>query len=208
MTRDAKRKRDTGMAKRSATEHRKTRETDITLTLDVDGTGRADIATGVPFFDHMLELLTRHALFDLTVKAHGDLEVDYHHTLEDVGLVLGTVLDRALGTRRGIARYGSCLLPMDDALARVAVDLGGRPFLVYRIANRKKRIRDFDVQLVEEFFRAFVVQGRLNLHIDQEYGKDVHHAYEAVFKGVARALRAACAIDPREPGIPSSKGVV
>jgi imidazoleglycerol-phosphate dehydratase len=134
--------------------------------------------------------------------------VDYHHTVEDVGLVLGKALSDALGDRKGIARYGYSLLPMDDALAQVAVDLGGRPYLVYRIANRKRKIRDFDLQLIEHFFRSFCDQARLNLHIVQPYGDDVHHAYEAVFKGVARALYMACARDPRVRGVPSSKGRV
>lgn len=193
---------------RRATQHRKTRETDIALTLDLDGTGRSVIETGIPFLNHMLELLARHALVDLDLKAAGDLEVDYHHTVEDIGLVLGTCLDQALGERRGIRRYGWALLPMDESLAQVAVDLGGRPFLVYSIANRKQKIRDFDVKLVEEFFRAFAVQGRMNLHIRHLYGDEVHHAYEAVFKGFARALRMACEPDPRDSGIPSSKGTL
>jgi imidazoleglycerol-phosphate dehydratase len=132
--------------------------------------------------------------------------VDYHHTVEDVGIVLGKALSDALGDRKGIARYGFSLLPMDEALAQVAVDLGGRPFLVYKIANRKKKIRDFDLGIIEHFFRSFCDQARMNLHINQPYGDDVHHAYEAVFKGVARALYMACARDPRVKGVPTSKG--
>lgn len=195
------------MKKRTSKVRRKTKETDIAVELTIDGAGSCAVDTGVPFLDHMLELLTRHALFDLVVKGAGDTEVDDHHTVEDVGLVLGEALDKALGKREGIARYGSVLLPMDDALSAVALDLGGRPFLVYRLANRKQRTGNFDLRLLEEFFRAFVVKGRLNLHIDQRYGKEPHHAHESVFKGVARALRAACAVDPREQGRqPSSKG--
>lgn len=196
------------MTARRASQHRKTRETDIAVTLDLDGTGRCKIDTGIPFIDHMLELFARHALVDLDIKATGDVAVDYHHTVEDLGLVLGTCLDQALGDRRGIRRYGSCLLPMDESLSQVAVDLGGRPFLVFRIACRKRKIRDFDVKLIEEFLRAFTVQARLNLHVQHLYGDEVHHAYESVFKGLARALRQAVEHDPRERGIPSSKGTL
>ncbi len=194
------------MSARTARIGRNTTETRISGTFKLDGAGRYEIETGIPFFDHMLELLTKHALFDLTLNAEGDLAVDYHHTVEDVGIVLGKALSDALGDRKGIARYGYSLLPMDDALAQVAVDLGGRPFLVYKIANRKKKIRDFDLGIVEHFFRSFCDQARMNLHIIQPYGDDVHHAYEAVFKGVARALYMACARDPRVKGVPTSKG--
>lgn len=200
--------RKTESSRRRARELRKTRETEIAVTLDLDGQGCGSIQTGIPFMDHMLELLCRHALIDLEVRASGDLAVDYHHTVEDLGLVLGTCLDRALGSRRGIRRYGACLLPMDESLSQVAVDLGGRPFLVFRICCRKRKIRDFDVKLIEEFLRAFVVQARMNLHVCQLYGDEVHHAYESVFKGLARALRQAMEHDPRESGIPSSKGTL
>lgn len=196
------------MKKRTATIERKTKETDIAVRLDVDGQGHGSISTGLPFFDHMMDLLTRHALFDLTLKAQGDLEVDYHHTVEDIGLALGTALDQALGDRKGIARYGWCLLPMDDALSQVAVDLGGRPYLVMEMANKRRKILDFDLGLIGEFFRAFVTQARMNLHIRQLYGADPHHAYESVFKGVARALNMACRHDPRVKGVPSTKGAI
>jgi imidazoleglycerol-phosphate dehydratase len=196
------------MKKRTAKMDRKTTETGIVGQLTLDGSGTYRIETGIPFFNHMLDLLTKHALFDLTLEAKGDLAVDYHHTVEDVGLALGEALNRALGDRKGIARYGYSMLPMDDALAQVAVDLGGRPYLVYRIANKKKKIRDFDVSILEHFFRSFADQARLNLHITQPYGDDVHHAYEAVFKGVARALYMACALDPRVRGVPSSKDLL
>ena len=185
---------------------RKTGETNIAVELDLDGTGTFAVETGLPFLNHMLELLSRHASIDMRIKASGDTDVDYHHTVEDLGLVLGEALDKALGTRRGIARYGWCLIPMDDALSRAVVDLGGRPYLVYQHANRKKKILDFDLGLVEEFFRAFVVQGRMNLHVAQLYGAEPHHAYESMFKAVARALRMACRPDERQRGVPSTKG--
>jgi imidazoleglycerol-phosphate dehydratase len=174
--------------------------------MDLDGTGVSSISTGVGFLDHMLELLARHSLVDLKVKAKGDLEVDYHHTIEDLGLVLGEALDKALGTRRGIRRYGEATLPMDESLGRVVIDLGGRPYLVMQMACRRRRILDFDLKLIEEFFRALTVQGRMNLHVTQFYGTDAHHAYEVVFKAMARALRTACERDPRDKRLPSSKG--
>ncbi|MDO5461951.1 MAG: imidazoleglycerol-phosphate dehydratase HisB [bacterium] len=191
---------------RTATLTRKTRETDITLTLNLDGTGKHNIATGIGFFDHMLELFSRHALIDLDLTCVGDLHVDYHHTVEDIGLVLGQAFDQALGERRGIRRYGSMMLPMDEARADVLVDLGGRAYLVWKISHPEQHIRDFNVQLLEEFMRAFVTHAKMNLHVIQPYGAEVHHAYEAVFKGLARALRMALEDDPRETGIPSSKG--
>lgn len=185
---------------------RKTGETDIVAELDIDGSGSYRNNTGVPFLDHMLDLLSKHSLIDITVRAKGDLKVDYHHTVEDVGLALGEALNKALGKRTGITRYGWALVPMDEALSQVAIDLGGRPYLVYSLATRKRKIRDFDVQLIEEFFRAFSTEGRMNLHIAQLYGKDIHHAVESVFKGVAKALSMACARDSRVKGVPSSKG--
>ncbi len=197
-----------GMNTRKAEWTRDTTETKITASLDIDGSGAYKIDTGIPFFNHMLELMTKHALFDCTLKATGDLPVDYHHTVEDVGIVLGKLVSDALGDRKGIARYGYSLLPMDDALAQVAIDLGGRPFLVYKVNNRKRKIRDFDLHIIEHFFRSFCDQARMNLHIVQPYGDDVHHAYEAIFKGVARALYMACARDARVQGVPSSKGRV
>ena len=193
---------------RATTLERNTRETQIRIELDVDGTGRYTIDTGVPFFNHMLELFAKHSLFDLNLKATGDLDVDDHHTVEDVGLALGDALNAALGDRKGIERYGFALLPMDETLARVALDLGGRPYLVLEMATRRKSIRTFDLGLLEEFMRAFSTQARMNLHIAQLYGKDPHHAWESVFKGLARALHMAVRTNPREPGIPSSKGVL
>jgi len=195
------------MKERSIKLERETRETKIDLSLNIDGDGQCRIDTGIPFIDHMLELLGKHALFTLDIQASGDLEVDYHHLVEDLGIVLGDALNKCLGERRGISRYGFSILPMDDSLARVSVDLGGRPYLVYEIANRKRKIRDFDLGLIEHFFRSFVDQSKINLHIAQLYGKDPHHAYESVFKGLARALRMACEIDERAADqIPSSKG--
>ncbi|MDA0990755.1 MAG: imidazoleglycerol-phosphate dehydratase HisB [Verrucomicrobia bacterium] len=196
------------MKNRTATVNRKTRETDITVSLDLDGTGKSSIKTDLPFLDHMLELLSRHSLIDLNIAATGDLEVDYHHTVEDLGLALGEALDQALGSRRGIQRYGWCYVPMDEALCRVVIDLGGRPYLVKNMACRKRRILDFELSLFDDFFQAFMVQARMNLHIDQLIGVEAHHAYEAVFKALARALRMACTPDARDKGIPSSKGTI
>ena len=193
---------------RTATLTRKTRETDISLKLNLDGTGAFAVDTGIGFLNHMLELFSRHSLIDLELTCKGDLEVDYHHTVEDIGLALGTALDQALGDRRGIRRYGFFMLPMDEARADVLVDLGGRPFLVWDITHPEQYIRDFNVQLLEEFMRAFSTNARMNLHVVQPYGAEVHHVYEAVFKGLAHALRQAVEPDPRDTGIPSSKGVL
>ena len=194
------------MKKRFASVHRKTRETDIRVELYLDGRGQTAIRTGLPFLDHMLELLGRHSLIDLAVAAKGDLKVDYHHTVEDIGLALGAALNQALGDRVGIRRYGAGAVPMDEALARVVVDLGGRPYLVKEMVCRKKRILDFDLSLFDDFFQSLVVQSRMNLHIDQVRGVEAHHAWESVFKALARALRMACEVDPRERCVPSSKG--
>lgn len=194
-------------AKRTATVNRTTKETAIALELDLDGTGTSEVASGIGFLDHMLTLLARHALIDLKIRCKGDTEVDYHHTVEDVGLALGSALDQALGERRGIRRYGFFLLPMDESLAQVALDLGGRPFLAYANGVKSSFVRDFDTNLFEEFFRALVVNARMNLHVRAE-GNEAHHVVEAVFKGFARALRMAVERDPRETGIPSSKGTL
>ena len=196
------------MKKRKAIVVRNTRETRIRLELDVDGGGRSEIDTGLPFFNHMLELFAKHSLVDLDLKATGDLAVDYHHTVEDVGLALGDALNQALGDRKGIERYGFSLMPMDETLSRVALDLGGRPYLVLDVANKKKKILDFELSLLGEFLRAFATQARMNLHVRQFYGTDAHHAWESIFKGLARALKAACRRDPRVKGVPSSKGIL
>ena len=192
-------------ASRTASVNRKTKETAISLALDLDGAGASEIATGIGFLDHMLTLLSRHSLIDLKIQCKGDTEVDYHHTVEDVGLALGTALDQALGERRGIRRYGFFLLPMDESLAQVALDLGGRPFLAYANGVNSSFVRDFDTNLFEEFFRALCVNARMNLHVRVD-GNEAHHAIEGVFKGFARALREAIEADPRDAGIPSSKG--
>ncbi|MFH1038070.1 MAG: imidazoleglycerol-phosphate dehydratase HisB [PVC group bacterium] len=194
------------MKTRTARITRKTKETDISIRLTVDGEGTGSINTGIPFVDHMLELFSRHGLFNLTVKAKGDLGVDYHHTVEDVGICLGQAFSQALGKKQGIRRYGEATVPMDEALAAVAVDLGGRSFLAYNLKIRRIKIGDFNVGLFKEFFKAFADQGRLALHINVAYGDDVHHIVEAVFKAFGRALRAAAELDPRVKGVPSTKG--
>ena len=193
---------------RKAKVARNTKETQIKLELNLDGSGNGVIDTGIGFFDHMLELLKKHALIDLTVKAKGDLKVDYHHTVEDTGLVFGQALDKALGDRKGLTRYGFASIPMDEALCETSLDLGGRPFLVMQCAMKHMMVRDFEVKLVEEFFRAVSVESRANIHLRQIYGDEAHHVCEGLFKSFARALRAAKAIDPNEKGVPSSKGVI
>ena len=193
---------------RSATIERNTKETKIRLSLNLDGSGEGTVATGIGFFDHMLELLKKHALIDLEVRADGDLEVDYHHTVEDVGLVFGQAINQALGDRRGLTRYGFASIPMDEALCETSLDLGGRPFLVMQCAMKHAFVRDFEVKLVEEFFRAVSVESRANIHLREVYGDEAHHVCEGLFKSFARALRAAVKIDPAEKGVPSSKGVI
>jgi len=188
---------------------RKTLETDITLTLSLDGSGRADIATGIGFLDHMLTALTRHALLDLTLRATGDLHIDFHHTTEDVGIVLGQAVAKTLGDRRGIARFGHALIPMDEALAEVAIDLSGRPFLAWEVTFAQPKIGEMDTELFEEFFRAFAFNALLTLHLTSRAGRNAHHVAEACFKATARALRAAVAIDPRiGDAVPSTKGAL
>ena len=194
---------------RTATVRRQTAETDIVLTLAVDGRGRSEIATGVPFFDHMLTLFAKHGLFDLQVKAKGDVEVDYHHTVEDVGLVLGQAFREALGDKVGIKRYGFFLLPMDESLARIAVDVGGRPHLVYEANAPTMFVRDFNIILVKEFCRAFSNALGANLHVQLVYGEEPHHVAEAIFKCLARALDMATQIEPRAADqLPSTKGKI
>ena len=192
---------------RIAEVERKTEETEISLRLNLDGTGRADIETGIPFLDHMLDLFSRHGLFDLAARAHGDVEVDYHHTVEDIGIVLGQALKKALGEKLGIRRYGSFLLPMDESLAKVVIDLGGRAVLVYRVESRERMVRDFNIALIREFFQAFANAAGANVHISLEYGDEPHHIAEAIFKGFGRALDVATQIDGRQSGsLPSTKG--
>ena len=193
---------------RTAALERNTKETWIKLELHLDGSGEGTIDTGIGFFNHMLELLKKHALIDLSVKAEGDLDVDYHHTVEDTGLVLGQAINQALGDRKGIMRYGFASIPMDEALCETSLDLGGRPFLVMQSDMKHLMVRDFEVKLVEEFFRAVSVESRSNIHLRQVYGDEAHHVCEGLFKSFARALRMAKAVDPNEKGVPSSKGVI
>ena len=194
---------------RTATVQRRTRETEITLTLAVDGTGESKIETGIPFFDHMLTLFARHGSFDLELTAKGDVAVDYHHTVEDVGLVLGQAFKEALGGKVGIKRYGFFLLPMDESLARVVVDIGGRPHLAYQVEAPTQFVRDFNIILVKEFCRAFSNALGANLHVTLIYGEEPHHVAEAIFKGLARALDAATQIEPRAADqLPSTKGKI
>lgn len=194
---------------RKASLSRNTRETEIAVSLDLDGTGRAAIETGIGFFDHMLTQIARHGLIDLEIRARGDLHIDDHHTVEDVGIAMGQCLRRALGDKAGIARYADVHLPMDEALTRCVLDISGRPFLVFRTAFHAPKIGSFDTQLVEEWFRAFAIQGGLTLHVETLYGQNDHHIAESCFKALARALRVAVSIDPAEAGrVPSTKGVL
>lgn len=193
---------------RKATLTRKTRETDIALELNLDGTGQYEIATGIAFFDHMLESFAKHAAFDLRLRASGDLAVDLHHTVEDVGICLGQALRQALGDAAGIRRYGFAVLPMAESRADVAVDVSNRPYLVYRVELANDRVGAFDVALVEDFLQALAQHAGLDLHVELRYGRSPHHAVEAIFKGLARALRTAVERDPRSPGVPSVKGVL
>ena len=193
---------------RQARVERKTLETEVVLNLNVDGTGAAKVTTTIPFFDHMLAAWSKHGFMDLTVDAHGDTEVDLHHTVEDVGICLGKAFREALGDKKGIVRYGASFLPMDEALLHAAVDISGRPFLVFNVpAIQRARLSNFDLDLVEEFFRAFAVNAELTLHVNLHYGKNLHHIAEAVFKAVARAVAQATRLDPRIAGVvPSTKG--
>ena len=194
---------------RTAQLARATSETDIALTLCLDGTGKADIATGIGFLDHMLTALARHGLFDLTIRAKGDLHIDFHHTTEDVGIVLGRAFAQALGEKRGIRRFGQALVPMDEALAEAAVDISGRGFLVWNVAFERPKIGEMDTELFEEFFRAFASNAALTLHITRRAGHNAHHVAEACFKATARALRMAVEADPRiGDAIPSTKGAL
>lgn len=193
---------------RTATIDRETGETTVSLTLNLDGSGAHEIATGVGFLDHMLELFARHGLMDLTVKATGDTHVDFHHTTEDVGICLGRALKEAVGDKAGIVRYGSIALPMEDALVTVALDLSGRPMLVWDVTFPAAKVGEFDTELVREFWQAVANAAGLNLHCVLHHGVNAHHIAEATFKGVARSLRTAVAVDPRQAGVPSSKGVL
>jgi len=195
------------MASRSAKVSRKTKETEISVSLDIDGTGKAEMATGVGFFDHMLDQLSRHSLIDMTVKAKGDLHIDDHHTIEDTGIAIGQALSKALGERRGIMRYASIDLAMDETLTRAAIDVSGRPYLVWNVAFSSPKIGTFDTELVREFFHALAQNAGVTLHVTNHYGANNHHIAETCFKAVARVLRAALERDPRQPdAVPSTKG--
>jgi imidazoleglycerol-phosphate dehydratase len=193
---------------RKAELSRRTAETEITVALDLDGTGARDMRTGIGFFDHMLDQLARHSMIDLKVEAKGDLHIYDHHTVEDVGITIGQALRQALGDKAGIRRYGSCLLPMDDALVRAALDLSGRPFLVWKLDLSAPKIGSFDTELVREFFTGFAMNAGMNLHVERLDGVNAHHVTEAAFKAVARALREAVEPDKRASGIPSTKGTL
>ncbi len=193
-------------APRRAVVERKTAETAIAVTVDVDGTGKTRVATSMPFLDHMLTVMGKHGLLDLTVRASGDLDVDAHHTVEDLGIVLGQALKRALGDKHGIRRFGAAAVPMDETVARATIDVSGRPYLVYRIPLPTRRIQSFDTELVEHFFEALTVHAGLTVHLEVPYGKNAHHMLEASFKAFGRALEHATRLDPRVAGVPSSKG--
>ena len=194
---------------RQTTISRSTAETEITVEINLDGTGNYENDTGVGFFDHMLDQLARHSLIDMKISAKGDLHIDDHHTVEDVGITLGQALTKALGDKRGIRRYGSCLLPMDDALVRTALDLSARPFLIWNVDLPTSKIGTFDTELVREFFQALSTHGGITLHVDMLHGFNSHHIAEAAFKSVARALREAVEVDPRKSGdVPSTKGAL
>ena len=193
---------------RSAEVTRKTGETRISIRLKIDGSGKGDISTGVPFMDHMLTLFARHGFFDLEVRAQGDIEVDYHHTLEDLGITLGMAFDQALGDRAGIRRYGNFLLPMDETLVLIALDISGRPGLFYDVTPPAPQVKDIDARLFHEFLQGFRSKLGLTLHVKMLAAEEAHHLFEAIFKGLAKALDQATAIDPRVDGIPSTKGVL
>ncbi|WP_158811953.1 imidazoleglycerol-phosphate dehydratase HisB [Beijerinckia sp. L45] len=194
---------------RTATVARDTKETAITVTVDLDGTGTGTIATGIGFFDHMLDQLCRHSLIDMTIKAVGDLHIDDHHTVEDTGIALGQAIRQAMGDRAGITRYADAMLPMDETLSRAAIDVSGRPFLVFKADFPREKIGTFDTELVREFFQAFAMNAGITLHLETLYGANAHHIAESLFKAVARALRVAVTVDPRQNGaIPSTKGTL
>ncbi|MBW2286273.1 MAG: imidazoleglycerol-phosphate dehydratase HisB [Deltaproteobacteria bacterium] len=197
-----------GGDRRIATVERKTKETEISIEFNLDGTGEYDISTGIPFFNHMLESFARHGLFDLRLRAKGDLDVDTHHTIEDVGIVLGQAVKEALGTTAGVRRYGFFVLPMAEAKVDVAIDVSNRPYLVYRVECANDRIEGFDVSLTEDFLYAFSQNAGLDLHVELRYGKSPHHIVEAIFKGLARALRISVERDPRVVGLPTVKGAL
>ena len=192
---------------RKASIERKTKETDIKLSMNLDGEGRYSINTSIPFFDHMLSLMCKHGIFDMRLKAKGDIDVDFHHTVEDIGIVLGKAIKQALGDMKGISRFGQATVPMDEALASVNIDISGRPFLVYRVSFPKKsKIKNFDPDLIEDFLQALVSNSGITIHVESPYGRNTHHIIEAAFKALGKALRNAVSIDPRMKGLPTTKG--
>jgi imidazoleglycerol-phosphate dehydratase len=194
---------------RRATVARKTKETEISVSVDLDGSGKSEIATGIGFLDHMLEQLSRHSLIDLTVKAKGDLHIDFHHTTEDTGIAIGEAVSKALGERRGINRYGDAMIPMDETLTRVALDASNRPYLIWKVNFTKPKLGEMDTELFKEWFQAFAQNAGLTLHVENIYGENNHHIVESCYKGLARALRVAVEIDPRKSdAVPSTKGVL
>jgi imidazoleglycerol-phosphate dehydratase len=194
---------------RTAAVERKTKETEVKATVNLDGTGLYKVTTGIGFLDHMMEQLSRHSLIDITIEAKGDLHIDYHHTTEDVGITLGEAVAKALGERRGIVRYGSALVPMDETLTRVALDLSGRPYFIWKVAFTKPKLGEMDTELFREWFQAFAFNSGATLHMENLYGENNHHIVESCYKGLARALRAAIEIDPRKSNdIPSTKGML
>jgi imidazoleglycerol-phosphate dehydratase len=196
------------MNKRIATIKRTTNETDVSVTLNLDGAGRGRVETGVQFLDHMLDLFAKHGVFDLEIKCKGDLGIDAHHSVEDIGICLGSALDKALGDKAGLTRFAHAYFPMDETLVRVVADLSGRPYLVYNVKSKRERVGKFDSDLIEEFWKAVVTHARVNMHIELLYGRNMHHIFEAVFKAAARALSSATRIDSRIEGVPSTKGVL
>ncbi|HYK92197.1 MAG TPA: imidazoleglycerol-phosphate dehydratase HisB [Acidobacteriota bacterium] len=196
------------MSERTASITRTTSETDVRVTLNLDGAGTSRVKTGIPFLDHMLELFAKHGVFDLEVECKGDLHIDAHHSVEDIGICLGLALEKALGDKRGIVRFAHSYYPMDESLARVVVDLSGRPYLVYNVKLERDKVGSLDAELVEEFWKAVVTHARLNLHIELLYGRNTHHIVEAIFKAAARSVNAATRIDSRISGVPSTKGVL
>jgi len=194
---------------RTASVERNTKETQISVSLDLDGTGQYDVSTGIGFLDHMLDQLSRHSLIDLTVKAEGDLHIDFHHTTEDTGIAIGEAFAMALGDRKGITRYGSAYIPMDETLSRVALDISNRPYLIWRVEFTKPKLGDMDTELFKEWFQAFAQAAGITLHVENLYGENNHHIVESCYKGIARALRQAIEIDPRKADeVPSTKGVL
>lgn len=185
---------------------RKTKETDIFIEINLDGEGRSDISTSIPFLDHMLTLFSFHGGINLVVKATGDIEVDHHHLIEDLGICLGEAVKKALGDKKGIRRYGEITIPMDESLSQVVIDISGRPYLIYKVASRNKSLGSFEVSLFEDFFRSFSNHSLMNLHINLRYGRDAHHIFESIFKAFGKALQTAVSIDIKKKGIPSTKG--